>query len=204
MPNRDVTVQLHRRERQGNRQAQDAAATTTARSAAASPRRATDSWAGCHLQSASGSGAAWFNVEEYKRPKFKVEVEAPKEAFKLNDTVKVPGKAMQYNGVPVGAGEGRVSRHPRGPLPRLVLRVLLVAAGPAASRPRKSPAASSPTEPDGSFTIPFQAKPDLTVNPKDEPAFRYTITADVTDTTGETRTGTQERAGRLRRALRRP
>src|SRR5262249_16631594 len=31
--------------------------------------------------------------------------------------------------------------------------------------------------------------PDLSVNPKDEPAFKYTITADVTDTTGETRTG---------------
>jgi len=47
------------------------------------------------------------------------------------------------------------------------------------------------SEPDGSFTIPFIARPDPSVPPKDEPSFRYTVTADVTDTTGETRTGTR-------------
>ena len=33
----------------------------------------------------------------------------------------------------------------------------------------------------------FTAKPDNSVSPKDEPKFRYTVYADVTDTTGETR-----------------
>ena len=47
------------------------------------------------------------------------------------------------------------------------------------------------SEPDGSFTIPFVAKPDLSVPEKDEPSFRYTVTADVTDTTGETRSGSK-------------
>ena len=47
------------------------------------------------------------------------------------------------------------------------------------------------TEPDGSFTVPFLAKPDLDRAREDEPTFRYTVTADVTDTTGETRTGTK-------------
>ena len=61
--------------------------------------------------------AAAFNVEEYKRPKFKVEVETPKDSFKLNDTVKVPGKATQYNGVPVGGAKVafRVTREVRYP-----------------------------------------------------------------------------------------
>ena len=43
------------------------------------------------------------------------------------------------------------------------------------------------TEADGSFPIQFLAKPDLTVPEKDEPTFSYTVYADVTDTTGETR-----------------
>ncbi|MBA4188712.1 MAG: hypothetical protein C0467_11995 [Planctomycetaceae bacterium] len=143
-----------------------------------------------HIYAVETGSAAAFNVEEYKRPKFKVEVEAPKEAFKLNDTVKVPGKAMQYNGVPVGAAKVafRVTREVRYPdwfFEYCWWR-------PVPNRPAQEIANGVvQTELDGSFTIPFVALPDLTVNPKDEPAFRYSITADVTDTTGETRTGTK-------------
>ena len=43
------------------------------------------------------------------------------------------------------------------------------------------------TKPDGSFNVKFTAKPDNSVSAADEPTFRYTIYADVTDTTGETR-----------------
>src|SRR5207249_4257329 len=32
-------------------------------------------------------------------------------------------------------------------------------------------------------------KPDLSVSEKDEPTFHYSVSADVTDTTGETRSG---------------
>src|SRR5439155_21148679 len=47
------------------------------------------------------------------------------------------------------------------------------------------------SEADGTFVIPFTAKPDPTVPPKDEPTFKYTVTANVTDMTGETRTSTK-------------
>jgi uncharacterized protein YfaS (alpha-2-macroglobulin family) len=136
------------------------------------------------------AGGTGINVEEYKRPKFKVEVLAPKDAFKLNDTVQVPGKATQYNGVPVGGAKVafRVTREVRYPdwfFEYCWWR-------PVPNRPAQEIASGTvQTELDGSFSIPFVARPDLTVNPKDEPAFRYTITADVTDTTGETRTGTK-------------
>jgi len=43
------------------------------------------------------------------------------------------------------------------------------------------------TEVDGTFPISFTATPDRTVLQEDEPTFRYTVYADVTDTTGETR-----------------
>ncbi|MCI0699867.1 MAG: hypothetical protein L0241_02115, partial [Planctomycetia bacterium] len=137
-----------------------------------------------------GNGSTPVSVEEYKRPKFKVEVEAPKEAGKLNDTIKVPGKAIQYNGVPVGGAKVtfRVTREVRYPdwfFAYCWWR-------PVPMKPAQEIAHGIvTTEPDGSFTIPFVAKPDLTVPEKDEPSFRYTVTADVTDTTGETRTGTK-------------
>src|SRR5207247_8539378 len=43
------------------------------------------------------------------------------------------------------------------------------------------------TTDDGSFSVEFVAKPDASVSEKDEPTFQYSIYADVTDTTGETR-----------------
>ena len=38
-------------------------------------------------------------------------------------------------------------------------------------------------EADGSFTVTFTAKPDLSVPEKDDPHFHFTVYADVTDTT---------------------
>ena len=43
------------------------------------------------------------------------------------------------------------------------------------------------TQADGSFKIQFIAKPDLSVAEKDEPIFQFQVSADVTDTNGETR-----------------
>ena len=43
------------------------------------------------------------------------------------------------------------------------------------------------TRTDGTFTVEFIAKPDLSAPEKDEPTFEFTVYADVTDTTGETR-----------------
>ena len=45
------------------------------------------------------------------------------------------------------------------------------------------------TEADGSFTLEFVAHPDPSVPEKDEPTFHFTASADVIDTTGETRSG---------------
>src|SRR5262249_51347780 len=40
---------------------------------------------------------------------------------------------------------------------------------------------------DGTFKVEFKALPDLRVPEKDEPIFVYTVSADVTDNAGETR-----------------
>ncbi len=138
-----------------------------------------------------GNGYASVTVEEYKRPKFKVEVDAPKDAGKLNDTIKVPGKAMQYNGVPVGGAKVtfRVTREVRYPDWFFECCCWW---RPIPAKPAQEIAHGTvTTEPDGSFTIPFTAVPDLSVPPKDEPSFAYKVTADVTDTTGETRSASK-------------
>ena len=43
----------------------------------------------------SPGGSAHVNVEEYKRPKFRVTVDAPAEAAKLGGKVKVRGSALR-------------------------------------------------------------------------------------------------------------
>ena len=130
-------------------------------------------------------GATNISVEEYKRPKFQVTLDAPKTAAKLNATVSLQGKATSYTGAAIGDAKVsyRVVRQVRYPIwwgyyywwrqPNTNSQE--IAHGKAT------------TKSDGSFTIEFNAKPDLTVAEKDEPTFQYEITADITDTTGETR-----------------
>ncbi|GIW84180.1 MAG: alpha-2-macroglobulin [Gemmataceae bacterium] len=136
-----------------------------------------------------GQGVAVVRVEEYKRPKFEVKLEVPQEGVRLQQAVSVQGTAQQYNGVPVAGGKVayRVVRQVR--YPRWLRDFCWW-------RPwRETPAQEiahgvTTTGPDGRFTITFFARPDLQVDPADDPSFTYSITADVTDTTGETRTGT--------------
>ncbi|MFM1555383.1 MAG: alpha-2-macroglobulin family protein [Limisphaerales bacterium] len=131
-------------------------------------------------------GNASINVEEYKRPKFQVELEAPKTAGKLSGEVALIGKATGYTGAAINDAKvkWRVVREVRYPAwwgwhywwrPAPQGKSQEIAHGTAT------------TKPNGAFDVNFIAKPDLTVAAKDEPTFRYTIHADVTDTTGETR-----------------
>lgn len=48
---------------------------------------------------------AYFNVEEYKRPTFKVELELPSTAYQEGDTVTVAGRATTFSGVAVADAE---------------------------------------------------------------------------------------------------
>ncbi|MBM4087410.1 MAG: hypothetical protein FJ272_21670, partial [Planctomycetes bacterium] len=63
-------------------------------------------------------GETSFNVEEYKRPKFQVELSSPKESAKLNAEVVVTGKATAYTGAAIGGAKvkWRVVREVRFPV----------------------------------------------------------------------------------------
>lgn len=125
-------------------------------------------------------GGANFAVEEYKRPKFQVALEAPKEAAKLDGAVVVTGKATAYTGTAIGGAKvkWRVERGVQ--LPRWCWWWQTPADKAVAH-------GTATTADDGTFKVEFTAAPDRTVPAKNEPVFNYSIYADVTDTTGETR-----------------
>ncbi len=130
------------------------------------------------------SGSTSFNVEEYKRPKFRVEFEPPEEAPRLNTEVVVPGKATAYTGAAIGGAqvEWRVVRQVR--FPRWCWWAWRY---PVFGQAQAIAHGEAITESDGSFSVTFTAKPDLSILEEDEPIFEFQVHADVTDTTGETR-----------------
>jgi len=129
-------------------------------------------------------GQAWVRVEECKRPKFEVNLEAPKTAAKLNEQVSLTGHAMSYTGAAIDSAQVKY---------RIVRQVRMPwwwgwwRGGWPQSESQEIAHGSLNTETDGSFKIEFVAKPDPKVLEKDEPTFVFNITADVTDTAGETR-----------------
>jgi len=130
------------------------------------------------------NGSTSFRVEEYKRPKFEVTLDAPKTPAKLQDTVRLTGMAMGYTGAAVdgAAVSYRVVRQVRMPWWWGGWR-----GGAFRGGSEEIAHGALTTKADGSFVIEFLAKPDLKVPEKDDPSFAFEITADVTDGAGETR-----------------
>ena len=138
------------------------------------------------LRSENIPGNGWVSVEEYKRPKFQVTLDAPKTAARLGGEVQLEGKAVAYTGATVGGAKVRyrVVRQVRFPdwwYWCFAWRM------PQQTGAQEIAHGTAETAADGTFKISFIAKPDPSVPEKDEPIFRFEISADVTDTNGETR-----------------
>ena len=136
------------------------------------------------LHSAYGSG--YVSVEEYKRPKFEATFEPITESFKLGGEIQLTGKAVAYAGANIDGAKVvyRVVRQARYPYWRWWWLPF------PTSEPMEITNGETTTDAEGKFVVPFTAVPDENVDPETEPQFDYEITADVTDPTGETRTGT--------------
>jgi len=129
------------------------------------------------------TGSIGFAVEEYKRPRFKVEINPLEGSYKLNETVNVTGTAMNYNGSAVDQAEVRyrVVRSVRFPVWRSWWRWF-------PEMPEKEiTSGMTTTGADGTFSISFTAMPDLQADKKRQPVFNYRVYADVADITGEVR-----------------
>lgn len=136
-----------------------------------------------------------FSVEEYKRPKFMVEVQKPKGTYRLNDSIKVTGTAKAYAGNNIDGAKVkyRVVRQVRYPdwwgygYSKRGGRYRPYPYGGNSSQEITS--GEAVTDAKGEFKVTFKALPDESVDKKGQPVFHYEVSADVTDINGETRSG---------------
>jgi uncharacterized protein YfaS (alpha-2-macroglobulin family) len=146
------------------------------------------------LYDSAGNGYHDFSVEEYKRPKFSVEVKKPSGTYKVNDSIKVTGIAKAYAGNTIDGAtvKYRVVRKVHYPI---WWDYGFIRKGHGRSMPfgRNEEVeitnGSAATDSKGEFTITFKALPDESINKKDQPTFYYEVSADITDLNGETRSG---------------
>ncbi len=127
----------------------------------------------------------YFQVEEYKRPKFEVSFDPIKESYKLGDKVKVKGLAKTYAGSNLDGAKVtyRVTRRASFPYWRWWMWGWYI---PFNTNETEMTNGVIDTEDDGTFTIEFEASADKSIPAKNKPQFYYTVYADVSDMTGET------------------
>ena len=101
------------------------------------------------------SGSTAISVEEYKRPKFLVTLDAPKEASKLNDEVTIVGKAASYTGSAINGAKVRyrITRQVRWPAWFMYCYTWRMP--PTAGSAQEISHGWTNTESDGSFRITF-------------------------------------------------
>jgi len=132
-------------------------------------------------------GSAGIRVEEYKRPKFFVQLALQTEQPRLGQTVEVRGQATAYAGYPVDQGRVRYRIVRRTWIPwwcRFLWGI------PSFAREAQIAHGTTRLRPDGSFILSFPAKPDPKLRPEAEPVFTFEVRAEVTDRAGETRVAT--------------
>ena len=129
------------------------------------------------------NGSTNFSVEEYKRPKFKTYFNPISETYKVNDSIKVTGKAIAFAGSSITNAKVSYS----------VKRVVYFPRWYYWSyrsyrhiEPQEIAHGEVTTNDSGLYDITFKAIPDNALSKKDLPTFSYEITADVTDVNGET------------------
>lgn len=131
------------------------------------------------FQISTPNGSKYIQVEEYKRPKFEVEMLPFKGNYLLNDTLKVNGIAKAYAGSNIT--DAMVSyRVVRKPVWRgwwfwdMNFNETEIVNG------------KTTTDDKGEFNVNFKAIPDLSMPKSEHLVFNYQIYVDVTDMNGET------------------
>lgn len=133
-----------------------------------------------------GYGTKYFSVEEYKRPKFEVEFEKVKGVYTLGQKIKTTGRAKAFAGSTVDGAKikYRVTRNMY--FPYSWYRSYWYYGGRANSGETEITFGETISDEKGDFVIYFDALADASINKSYQPAFSYTVTADVTDINGET------------------
>lgn len=131
----------------------------------------------------SGRGSHYFNVEEYKRPVFRVDMEKIDSAYALGDEVVVSGtaKAMAGFAIKNATVRYRVSRTPE-------YFVWGRMGWPQPGASQEIAAGETTTDESGRFKVPFSAfAPETHQFAKEH--YRFEVIADVVDISGESQQG---------------
>ncbi len=135
----------------------------------------------------SESGSVYFNVEEYKRPRFEVTFKPIDSTYRLNAEVEITGEVKSYSDVPLSGAtvNYRVVRSVMFPFFRYTSRIW-----PPFNIPDAEIANGTVTvDEQGIFKVRFTAVPDPANYGNQDPFYTYTIYADATDINGETQSG---------------
>jgi len=125
-----------------------------------------------------------FNVEDYKRPKFYVEMDKTKGGYRVNDSIQVTGIAKAYAGNMI---DGAKLKYRVRRVPRFIYSWLYRGKGMPSTKGMEIIHGESATDAQGKFVFSFKAIPDLSLDSTLDPIFDYQIDVDVTDLNGETR-----------------
>jgi 5-hydroxyisourate hydrolase-like protein (transthyretin family) len=140
----------------------------------------------------SRSGSSVISVEEYKRPTFEAKIKDPTTPLRLNKKATLVGEARYYFGLPVTSGKvkWRVTRTPV--YPWWWGYYSWYRGSSSGSRVQTIDAGTARLKEDGSFSITFVPAADerLAAESKDL-TYRYSLSADVTDEGGETRSASR-------------
>ncbi len=140
-----------------------------------------------YIKDSTNESLVSINVEEYKRPKFVVEVKKPKGVYRINDSIEVTGNAKAYAGNNIDGAKViyRVVRKIQYPIWFGYRKSWL----PVNNEEQEITNGETITNNKGEFFITFKAIPDETADKQNQPVFHYEITTDITDLNGETRSG---------------
>ena len=134
------------------------------------------------IQCLGPRGSTAISVEEYKRPKFKVALQVPETGAKLGTPITIKGDAIAYTGAAIDGAtvKFRVNRQTQMPWWCWWYE-------PPKENSREITHGAVKTDRKGTFEITFTPAPDRSIPEKNEPIFTYSVSADVTDNNGETR-----------------
>ena len=128
-------------------------------------------------------GSTNFRVEEYKRPKFNIEMKPITDELMVNDKVNVTGIAKAYAGNNIDGAKVkyRVTR-----TTGFHWSYYSYWNWQPYYQPKEIQQGELVTDENGEFKVIFTALPDKTIDPTKLPLFTYTVYVDVTDINGET------------------
>ncbi len=132
-------------------------------------------------------GSKQLQIEEYKSPKFEIKFKKLDRSYKVGNKIELKGEAKAYagnaiDGAKVNYRVERIASFPWIPYwsrEHYKMRKETLSTG------------TTKTDKNGAFKIQFDALPNSEIDSKDRPNYTYTISVDITDSTGETHTATK-------------